>query len=448
MKKCLSCLLFCVIFLFALSAEEIDVLYLKDGTAVKGKIIEQKPGEYIRLRELSGDIVTIEVGNIDRIALEEGTDGSTAAGGRAERRPTFTVQKAYGSVDIDVKTAGTLYLNGTMQGVIPTGSTAKLSNLEIGNHSLEMRYEDGKTESKTVTVQKDRTAQVAFSYVPWPKIPEGFVLVEAGTFRMGSTDGTDGDDDEEPVHSVTISKSFYMSKNEITQKQWREVMGTNPLSMLLDRLMERLINNLKYMEDRGYINYHQGEVGLLDLYYSKETVNRGETADIADYSEVQKLFLEETGKFLAEDTVQTIIGDIDTVLSSDDVAEETKAAYRDLKQIVPQEFTATREIYNSLMDTRTELLEQVYFDYLPVENVSWYDAVEYCNRLSVKEGFASSYSGSGDSIWCDFSANGYRLPTEAEREYAARGGKSSRSYRYSGSSSVGDVGWYYDKSGR
>ncbi|MDR2210120.1 MAG: SUMF1/EgtB/PvdO family nonheme iron enzyme, partial [Spirochaetaceae bacterium] len=49
-------------------------------------------------------------------------------------------------------------------------------------------------------------------------------------------------------------------------------------------------------------------------------------------------------------------------------------------------------------------------DTLPVENISWYEAVEYCNRLSLKEGLTPAYRGSGDAIVCDFNASGYRLP--------------------------------------
>jgi sulfatase modifying factor 1 len=104
---------------------------------------------------------------------------------------------------------------------------------------------------------------------------------------------------------------------------------------------------------------------------------------------------------------------------------------------------------------------------LPVDSVNWYGAVEYCNKRSVKEGLKPYYNidktkkdpnnlpdpkfGDLDRIkWTVTTnprANGYRLPTEAEWEYAAGGGQLSNSYTYSGSNDVDEVTWYWRNAG-
>jgi len=143
----------------------------------------------------------------------------------------------------------------------------------------------------------------------------GFILIEGGTFYMGCATGGS---DEAPVHKVTLS-SFYMCDHEVTQAEYKAVMGTNPSS-----------------------------------------------------------------------------------------------------------FSGNNK---------------------PVEQVSWFDAIEYCNALSRKEGLTPCYTKSGNSYTCNWNANGYRLPTEAEWEYAARGGKESKSYTYSGGDAAGNVAWSKDNAG-
>ena len=137
--------------------------------------------------------------------------------------------------------------------------------------------------------------------------------------------------------------------------------------------------------------------------------------------------------------------------------EVTQELYEEVMGVNPSRFQPGRELFGKEYKiTAGENIKR-----LPVENVSWFDAIYFCNKLSEKKGLTPVYAVDGETdvskwnytshngmsidgdVTQNISVNGYRLPTLDEWQYAVKGGMY---FKYSGSDSLDNVGWYLKNS--
>lgn len=177
------------------------------------------------------------------------------------------------------------------------------------------------------------------------------------------------------------------------------------------------VYNLK-VSKRGYKSYME-EIVLKEKTVEKRKVKLKTGPDIGG-----EYVLVEWGSFM---------------MGGDGCSDEKPLHKVSLSSFYISRYETTQAEWNYVMGNNPSEFKK---DSLPVENVSWFDAIKFCNKLSDLEGLQKCYSGSGNAIECNYKANGYRLPTEAEWEYAACGGKKDIRSIFSGSNNIREVAAY------
>ena len=169
-------------------------------------------------------------------------------------------------------------------------------------------------------------------------------------------------------------------------------------------------------------------IGFLNVAYTQsEAVNPFSTYIIETKYEPSILDkVVANGKKIVEPEMVFVEGGTFQMGSSSGESDEQPIHSVTLSSFNIGKFEVTQVQWKAVMGTNPSTFTGC--DNCPVETVSWNDVQEFIRKLNAQTG------------------KNYRLPTEAEWEYAAKGGKQSRSYTYSGSNNVGSVAWYYDNS--
>ncbi len=146
---------------------------------------------------------------------------------------------------------------------------------------------------------------------------------------------------------------------------------------------------------------------------------------------------------MTNDLIQTIDSLMVNIPAGEVVLRDDRIKKEWLVQIQPfllAKYAVTMELYDAITNSPLNNFDK---NHKPVVNISWNDAIAFCNVLSKKAGLKEYYSISdgGQIVRCKLDSNGYRLPSEAEWQYACKAGTTGYTY-----GKLHDIAWYNENS--
>jgi len=347
-----------------------------------------------------------------------------------------------GSIKIISKFGGDLYLDGDFNQSLFSGASATWEDIPVGLHTVELKSPKG-DQTRKVNVIKSQTSLLDFDtadtfveeLLPEPESPRQENKKKEISIKPARAPLA-------PIKSLLAGGSGSL---EIVSPLSGELYLGGRLIGSVEANKSKRFNKLDAgdftLELFGQFSGHHQEVRISDKGITRVTIMDSE---IQNYSG-DMLFVPAGTYFMGTQFLDR--SDYERPRH-----EVTLPPFLlGFSEVTQEQWT---EIMGSNPSVRTG-------DKLPVTNVSWYEAVEFCNALSLRDGFepvykinkgfpdannASDFDTLRYSVNCNWQASGYRLPTEAEWEYAARCGDSSNSLQFSGAISADGVAWYQDNS--
>jgi formylglycine-generating enzyme required for sulfatase activity len=300
-------------------------------------------------------------------------------------------------------------------------STAKVGDtirIYGSKFSDNRNYHKGYAVIGGVTVNDDN------SFIDWKddlilvKVPQGAktgkLFVYKDDVKSNEVDFTLGTEAPKPPEITSLSK-YEVKVNEfvdITGKNFGATKGLNSHVYLGDNKLS-LSNVVSWSNTKiSILVPSDAAPGAYELYVSFDGME----------SNRKSLIITETTIVYLVETVLIKAGTFTMGTSEDDLWGNPAHQVTLTKDFYMSKTEITQSKYQEVVSTWPDYLPDDTGPNKPANLTKWIDIVKWCNSASKRDGLQECYTINGDEVTCDFNKNGYRLPTEAEWEYACRAG--------------------------